>query len=78
MNRVILTPKGINLLERVVVEAFVENPDEIQKAAEILGIDLNSMLQKYIKRYLEIEEDLSRIRAGMKPKYNPLAYYKPK
>ena len=73
-----LTPEGINLLERKIIEAFVENPDEIRETDKILNINLNQLLQKYLKRYLQIEEDLLRIRSGMEPKYNSIEYYAPK
>ena len=70
-----LTPKGINLLEITVLEGFLENPHEMQKAAKILNFKLKPLIHKYLRKYLEIEEDISRIRSGIKPIHNPLEYY---
>jgi hypothetical protein len=74
-RRIILTPNGINLLEQIIAREFIEHPDEIREAAEILGLKLNPILQRNLKRYFEIEEDLSRIRTGKKPIYNSVEYY---
>ncbi|HKZ33653.1 MAG TPA: hypothetical protein VJ142_00225 [Candidatus Nanoarchaeia archaeon] len=74
-RRIEFTREGIELLERLVVEGFVENPITIKKAAKILGLNLNQILQKSLKRYTEIDEDLLRIRMGMGPIYHPIEYY---
>jgi len=75
MGRIRLTSKGVSLLEKGILEAFIENPEETMKAAETVGINLNNIFQKYLQKYLEIEEDLSRISLGMKPKYNSRGHY---
>ena len=77
-GRIFFTKKGINLLEQIIAREFIEHPEEIQEAVEISGLKLTPILQRNLKRYFEIEEDLSRIRTGKKPIYNPIEYYVPK
>ena len=72
---IVLKPTGVNILERAVIGAFIENPSEIQEVADILKINLTATLQKYLRRHFEIEEDLLRIRSGEEPKYNFREYY---
>ena len=74
-RRIVLTRKGINLLEQIISREFIEHPEELQKAAKVLGLELNPILQRTLKHYFEIEEDLLRIRTGKKPIYNPIEYY---
>ena len=77
-RRIQFTQEGIGLLERLVVEEFVENPSAMKKAAKILVLNLNQIIQKSLKRYTEIEEDLLRIRMGIGPTYHPIEYYRGK
>ena len=77
-RRIQFTQEGIELLERLVVRGFVENSSAMNKAAKILGLNLNQILHKSLKRYTEIEEDLLRIRMGIGPIYHPIEYYRGK
>ncbi len=77
-RRIILTKEGINLLEQILINEFIRNPQKVEEATKVLGLELMPMIQRHLKRYLEIEEDLLRIRTGMEPQYNPLEYYIPR
>ena len=78
MSGIKFTPKGINILEVIVLKEFLRNPSEMRKATRVLKFKLTPLIHKYLRKYLEIEEDLSRIRLGMEPIYNPLEHYVPK
>lgn len=57
MGMIRLTPEGVRLLEEEVAEAFAENPDEIRRAAEAVGLDLDNLLSNYIKEAVGREEE---------------------
>ena len=74
-RRIFFTEKGINILEQILIEEFLINPKELEKATKVLDLELIPIIQKHLKRYLQIQEDLSRIRAGATPKYHSMEYY---
>ncbi len=74
-RRIIFTKEGINLLEKILIDEFIRNPEKVEEATKALGLELIPMIQRHLKRYTEIEEDILRIRAGMEPQYNPVEYY---
>ena len=77
MGGIELTPEGIELLERTVIKGFIQNPSEIRSAANVLELDVDATLKKYLKKYFEIEEDLDLIKSGAEPIHNPIDYYLP-
>jgi len=64
----VLTQKGSNLLEKAILEAFAENPREIRKAFEVLGMDLDSFLERNVGGYNGAREFAVR-RLGVEPDY---------
>ena len=74
-RRIVFTEEGRLILERIVLDAFIRDPDETQKISKVFGISLTPMIRRHLKRYLEIEGDLLKIKMGMKPIYNPIEYY---
>jgi len=60
VNRFSLTPEGTDFLEERVLHYFAENPDDALKFIENCGLSIKPLFQKYITRYLERNESLSR------------------
>jgi len=54
------TEKGIEMLETMVLRCFVQDSELTQRFAADTGVNLNSILQKYILEYQDIKERLSR------------------
>ena len=75
MGKIRLTSRGVVLLEKSIIEAFIKNPEEVRRASEVLGLDLDYALKKYLERYFAVEEDLELIRSGVDPQHHPLEYY---
>ncbi len=47
-----LTEKGVNLLERKVLQEFVENHEFTERFARDAGLDLNQIIKKHLEKYL--------------------------
>ena len=52
-----LNQRGVELLEKMVLISFAEDPKLSQRFAGDAGLDLNTILQKHIREYLGVEEE---------------------